>query len=149
MEEILKGIIHIMLGLILIILAQVAYAFGGLVIRKYLIGYNPIMVNALMLTISLAMFLPVLFYFRGEIAALNTKNLAFFALAAVLWLVAAETLYITGFQKSPSLTLATLMTLFYPLFSTILGIVFLGEVLSLKIIIGGILMAAGFVFLVT
>lgn len=137
-----------MFGLILIIFAQVAYAFGGVLIRKYLSDYNPLLVSSFMALISGLIFLPVLFLgFRNTISNFTFKNIWPFIVTAFVWLVIAEVLYIYGFQKAPSLTLASLMTLFYPLFSAILGIIFFHEILTWKTILAGILMTSGFVLL--
>ncbi|MFA5749989.1 MAG: DMT family transporter [Candidatus Shapirobacteria bacterium] len=135
-----------MFGLILIICAQIAYAFGGVLIRKYLSSYNPLLVSSLMAVISGLIFLPILFIgFRNIIGNFTFKNIWPFIITALVWLVVAEFLYIYGFQKAPSLTLASLMTLFYPLFSAILGIIFFHEAFTWKTIIAGILMTGGFV----
>ena len=137
-----------MLGLIILIFAQISYAFGGVLIRKYLINYNPLLVSSLMSFISGLIFFPILFFsFRHTVSNITPKNIWVFILTAFIWLVVGEILYVYGFQKSPSLTLASIMTLFYPLFSTILGIIFLGEILTWKIIIAGILMTSGFILL--
>lgn len=138
-----------MIGLIFIFLAQIAYAFGGLVIRKYLGSYNPILISAFMSVVSFAFFLPlIIIFYRSEVGGLTLKASIPFIVAGIVWLVIAEILYNAGLIKSPSLTLASLMTLFYPLFSTILGILFLKEQLTLKTIIAAVLMSTGFVFLV-
>ncbi len=138
-----------MIGLVFIILAQVAYAFGGLVIRKYLGTYNPIFISALMSIVSFAVFLPVTaIFYRGEVGELTFKTGIPFIVAGIIWLVLAEIFYNAGLVKSPSLSLASLMTLFYPLFSTILGIIFLNEALSLKVVAAAALMVAGFVLLI-
>ena len=137
-----------MLGLILIICAQVAYAFGGLMIRKYLSNYNPLLVSSLMAVISGLIFLPILFFgFKNTIGNFTFKSILPFIITAIIWLVIAEFLYIYGFQKAPSLTLASLMTLFYPLFSAILGIIFFHEAFTWKTILAGILMTGGFFLL--
>jgi len=137
-----------MFGLILIIFAQIAYAFGGVLIRKYLSDYNPLLVSSFMAMISGLIFLPVLFLgFRNTISNFTFKNIWPFIVTAIVWLVIAEVLYIYGFQKAPSLTLASLMTLFYPLFSAILGIIFFNEILTWKTILAGILMTSGFALL--
>ena len=137
-----------MFGLILIIFAQIAYAFGGVLIRKYLSDYNPLLVSSLMAFISGLIFLPVLFLgFRNTVSNFTFKNIWPFIVTAIVWLVIAEVLYIYGFQKAPSLTLASLMTLFYPLFSAILGIIFFQEILIWKTILAGILMTSGFALL--
>lgn len=137
-----------MIGLLIIILAQVFYAIGGLVIRKYLGGYPPLMVNGIMVMVSFIVFLPVLLIsYKAEVTTLNLKLVIPFIVAGLLWLVIAETLYVIGFQKAPSLTLASMMTLFYPLFSTILGIIFLKEVITIKTVIASLLMIGGFVLL--
>lgn len=137
-----------MIGLLLIVLAQVFYAFGGLVIRKYLGSYPPLMVTAMLVITSFVIFLPLLFtLYRTDVTNLNIKSIFPFVVAGILWLVIAEALYVVGFQKAPSLTLASMMTLFYPLFSTILGIIFLKETLSAKTVIASLLMVGGFVLL--
>lgn len=137
-----------MFGLILIIFAQIAYAFGGVLIRKFLNNYNPLLVSSLMAVISGLIFLPILFIgFKNTIGQFTFKNIWPFILCAFVWLVVAEFLYIYGFQKAPSLTLASLMTLFYPLFSAILGVFFFHETFTWKTIIAGILMTGGFVLL--
>jgi drug/metabolite transporter (DMT)-like permease len=138
-----------MIGLIFIVLAQVAYAFGGLLMRKYLASYNPVLVSSLMAVTSIIFFIPIiLFFFRLEVGGLTFRSSLPFIAAGIIWLVIAEMLYITGFQKAPSLVLASLMTLFYPLFSAVLGIYFLNEPLTIKTFIAAALMVAGFVFLV-
>jgi drug/metabolite transporter (DMT)-like permease len=138
-----------MFGLILIICAQIAYAFGGMLIRKYLSNYNPLLVSSLMAVISGLIFLPILFLgFKNTIGSFTFKNIWPFIITAFVWLCVAEFLYIYGFQKAPSLTLASLMTLFYPLFSAILGIIFFHEAFTWKTIMAGILMTGGFILLV-
>jgi drug/metabolite transporter (DMT)-like permease len=137
-----------MFGLILIICAQIAYAFGGMLIRKYLSNYNPLLVSSLMAVISGLIFLPILFLgFKNTIGNFTFKNIWPFIITSFVWLCVAEFLYIYGFQKAPSLTLASLMTLFYPLFSAILGIIFFHEAFTWKTIMAGILMTGGFVLL--
>lgn len=137
-----------MLGLIFIILAQIGYAFGGVLIRKYLSSYNPLFVSCLMAIISGLVFLPILFLgFRNTISGFTFKSILPFIITAIVWLVISEFLYIYGFQKAPSLTLASLMTLFYPLFSAILGIILFHEVFTWKTVLAGFLMTGGFILL--
>jgi len=139
----------LVIGLFLIILAQASYALGGLVIRKYLGNYNPVFVSTLMALTSIIIFFPILiFFFKSEIGGLTFKTSLPFIVAGILWLVVAEILYVTGLQKAPSLALASLMTLFFPLFSTILAIIFLKEALTVKTIIAGVLMVTGFILLI-
>lgn len=138
-----------MFGLVLIVLAQIAYAFGGVLIRKYLSSYNPLLVSSLMAVISGLIFLPILFFgFKETVSHFNFKTIWPFIITAFVWLVVAEFLYVYGFQKAPSLTLASLMTLFYPLFSTILGIIIFHESLTIKTILAGVLMTGGFLLLI-
>lgn len=137
-----------MFGLILLFFSQIAYSVGGVLIRKYLSSYSPLLTSCLLSVFSAIIFLPVLFIgFKNTIGNLTFKNLLPFVITAIVWLVIAEFLYIYGFQKAPSLTLASLMTLFYPLFSTILGIIIFHEVLTWKTIVASILMFGGFLIL--
>jgi drug/metabolite transporter (DMT)-like permease len=138
-----------MFGLILIILAQIAYAVGGVLIRKYLSNYNPLLVSSLMVVISGIIFLPILFFgFKNTVQNFSFNNIWPFIVTAIVWLVVAEFLYIYGFQKAPSLSLASLMTLFYPLFSAILGIIIFHDTFTWKTILAGVLMIGGFFLLV-
>lgn len=137
-----------MFGLFLIILAQIGYAFGGVLIRKYLSNYNPLLVSSLMAVISGLIFLPILLLgFKNTVSSLNLKSIWPFILTAFIWLCLSEFFFVFGFQKAPSLTLASLMTLFYPLFSTILGIIFFHEILTWKTILASFLMFSGFILL--
>jgi hypothetical protein len=51
-----------MFGLILIVFSQIIAAFGGVLIRRYLINYNPLLVTSLMAVINGLIFLPILFF---------------------------------------------------------------------------------------
>lgn len=137
-----------MFGLFLIILAQASYSIGGVLLKKYLSNYNPLLVSCLLAIFSAIIFLPILLIgFRSTLTNLTFKNLLPFIITAIVWLVIGEVLYIYGFQKTSSLTLASLTTLFFPLFSTILGIMIFHEKLTWKVITAGVLMFGGFLFL--
>lgn len=137
-----------MIGLLFVILAQVAYAVQAFAIRRYFAAYNPLLVTALLTVISAIFFFPIFFLFKSEWGGLDFKKLVPFIVVGVVSLTIGEIFLIWGFQKAPSSAAASLMAFFYPLFVTILGIFFLKEPLTIRTVIAGILMFLGFAILV-
>jgi len=66
-----------------------------------------------------------------------------FILGFTSWFL-AQLFYVTGIQKSPNAISATLVTLTMPFCALLMSIIFLKETLTIKAIIGGILMLGGF-----
>lgn len=136
-----------MRGEILIILAQVAYAGGILFIKKLTREINPILVTCIIALIGTMTILPILFYFFNDLRLLTGKKLIWAILAGILWTTIGGILYILGVAKIP-ISKASLLALFFPLFTTLLGVIFLGEKITLKFVIAAILMVISYILLI-
>jgi O-acetylserine/cysteine efflux transporter len=122
----------------------------GLIAIKKLRGFAPLELQAWIAWLSLPVLLLLSIEFeRPDLAALAHVSLsawaalAFTALAASL---VAHTGYFYLVQRYPVTSVAPVTTL-SPVFSVLLSVVFLGEMLSRRLIIGGVITLAGVVII--
>jgi drug/metabolite transporter (DMT)-like permease len=108
---------------------------------------NPVLITIIIALTGAIFTLPLLFYFSKDLKAFTGKNLIFAILAGVFWIAVGEILYVLGLSKIPIST-ASLLTLTFPLFVTLLGIIFLGEKISLRFILASFLITIGYIILV-
>ncbi len=137
-------------GVILIFLAQVFWVFQLFFLKKYLTQINPLVINAFQVFFAFLIFIPLLFYFlfSGNISKLITDSKIFWiGVSGILWIILGETFFLFGLFKLP-ISLASFIALIYPLLATILGVLFLKEVIDLYFILGAILIILGFVLLI-
>jgi len=136
-----------MRGELLIILAQVAWAFSVLFIKKLTQDINPVLVTLVIALIGVIFILPILFYYLEDIRLFSSQKIIWAILAGILWIAVGEILYISGLKKIP-ISRASLLSMTFPLFVTLIGVIFLGEKISLKFIIAAFLMAIAYILLV-
>lgn len=132
------------LGLFYIIIAQFLWATELIIVRKFFPNLNSITLSAIGSIIGSIFYLPSLFVFKEKI---NSRDwLILFIYAFTSWFL-AQIFYIRGIQKGINAFTITLTTLFFPFFAVVLASIFLKEALTLKIIIGGIIMTIGFLII--
>lgn len=136
-----------MRGEFFIIGAQVVWAISALLSKKLSAQIHPALVTFLFAAIGTLSLLPFFIYFSKDIALLSRQQWIWIVAGGVLWIALGEVLYIYGVSKI-SLLHAGLLALTYPLFITILGVIFLGEVITLKFLIASALFVAGYLVLV-
>jgi len=132
------------MGLVFIIIAQFLWALELILIRKFFPTQNAVFVSALTCVIGALFYLPALFIYKQSFTPREWIVLIILGITA--WFLALIC-YVYGIQKSPSAFLATLATLLMPLFAVIMGAIFLHENVTVRSIIGGILMIAGFLII--
>jgi drug/metabolite transporter (DMT)-like permease len=69
-------------------------------------------------------------------------------LASFFWMVLGEVLFTMGISRT-TLSNAAVLTLTLPLFTVSLGVLFLGEALSVRFLLAWALIVAGFALLIT
>ena len=123
----------------------------GLIAIKKLHGFRPLELQAWIAWLSLPVLLVLSLEFeRPDLGALAHVSLgawaalAFTALAASL---VAHTGYFYLVQRYPVTSVAPVTTL-SPVFSVILSVILLGEVLSTRLVVGGVITLAG-IFIIT
>jgi drug/metabolite transporter (DMT)-like permease len=129
------------IGLVYIVLAQLMWSTELILVRKFFPGMHPFFLSAIGSVIGSVFYLPGLFVYKEKISSGNWIILIIYAITS--WFL-AQILFITGVQRGLSAFTVTLATLTLPIFSVIMGMIFLKEVLTLRAIIGGALIVIGF-----
>ena len=136
-----------MIGEVMIILAQVSWAFGALLTKKLAKDINPVVVTGVIAIIGTVCVLPFLIYFSKDLKLFTGAKVWWAIAPGLLWIATGEVMYVFGLSKT-SLSHAAVLALAFPLFATTLAIVFLGETLNLKFIVASLFMIVGYVILV-
>jgi drug/metabolite transporter (DMT)-like permease len=127
-----------MRGEILIIWAQISWAISILFVKKLTGQINPVVITVIIALSGTIFVLPLLFHFSKDLKAFTGKNLTFAIIAGILWITVGEILYVSGLSKIP-VSRASLLTLTFPLFVTLLGVIFLGEKFRMLMVRVGVL----------
>lgn len=129
------------IGLIYIVVAQLLWSTEMILIRKFFPSVNPFYLSAIGSVIGSLFYLPTFLIIRQKFTVHNWLILFVYALTS--WFL-AQIFYVSGIQKGLNTFSVSLATLTLPVFSVILGMIFLKESLTVKTVIGGVLMVAGF-----
>jgi len=132
------------MGLIYIIVAQFFWALELILIRKFLPNQNSIAVSAITAVIGAIFYLPTFLFVKQKFYPKDYLVLIILGLTS--WVI-AQACYITGIQKGASAYVVTLATLTMPLMTFIMAAVFLKEALTIKIVLGGMIMIIGFLII--
>jgi len=136
-----------MKGEIFIILAQLVWAISSLFVKKLLQDTNPLLVTSLIAFLGTIFVFPFLIYFWNELKIFTPQKLIWAILAGLFWIALGEIFYSLGLRKVP-ISRASLLALSFPFFTTLLGVIFLSEKITLRFILGTIFMVIGYIILV-
>ena len=138
-----------MLGILFIIAAQLAFAIGSLFLKKLTADTDPLLATATMVVMGAISLSPILLHFSHDFQKLVlAPKMLWAALAGIFIVGIGEVCYTYGISKTPLSNLG-LLSLFFPLFTALLGYFFLGETLGTKEAIAAMLIIAGYMVLVT
>lgn len=130
-----------MIGLIYVIIAQSLWALELILVRKFFPTQNPILMAAMTSIIGSAFYAPFIFIYKQKFT--SVEWIVIIVLALTAWFL-AQVFYVKGIQMSTNAYLASVVTLTMPLLAAIMSIVLLKETITVRMIIGGIIMATGF-----
>jgi S-adenosylmethionine uptake transporter len=130
---------------LLLVLAQLLWAASWLVTKKLIGDISPIFLYILEGIFAFIVTIPFIFFFSREFKNLKGNFLWWVFISAILAVVGTIIYYI-AFKKVP-FTVASLSALSYPLFCTLLAILFLKEALTIKFVIAASFMVIGFLVL--
>ncbi len=136
-----------MLGELLIIGGQFAFAAGIIFTKKLSADTNPFLVAAIVALIGALSMTPILFYFSKDLLSFSKEKIVLAVLAGIFWIAIGEALYTYGLSMT-TISTASLLALSFPLFAITLGIIFFGDPINIKFIIAALLMISGYVLLV-
>lgn len=129
------------MGLIFIVIANFFWATELILVKKFFPTQNPFIVSAITCITASVFYLPTFFVYKQKFTF--QEWVVLFILGLTSWFL-AQLFYVTGIQKSQSATAATLVTLTMPFCALLMSMIFLKETLTIKTVIGGLLMLGGF-----
>ena len=136
-----------MLGELLILGGQLAFAIGVIFTKKLSADTNPFLVAAIVALIGALSMTPILFYFSKDLFSFSKDKIILAILAGIFWIGIGEALYTYGLSMT-TISTASLLALSFPLFAITLGIIFFGDPINVKFIIAALLMISGYILLV-
>lgn len=131
-------------GEVLVILAQVVWAIALLLQKKVVGNVDPLTVTFVS---SLAGSLVLTPFILTKDISISRVDLMYLIIAGTLWIAAGEFIYISGLKLTTA-SRASLLALTFPVFVTVLAIIFLGEQITWKFILASILIATGIIVMV-
>lgn len=132
------------MGLLYVIIAQFFWALELILIRKFFPTQNSVAISSATSIIASILYLPTLLIIRQKF---SSKDIIILIILSITSWFLAQIFYITGIQKGVSAYAITLATLMMPLLTFIMAAVFLKEPITLKILVGGIIMIFGFLII--
>ncbi len=129
------------IGLIYIIIAEFLWATEIVFIRKFFPAANSLFLAAVGSIIGSLFYLPIFFTSKEKFSLNSWIIIIIYAFTS--WFL-AQLFYVSGIQKSSNSMAVTFAVLSLPLFTLILSAFFLKEALTLKAVIGGLIMIVGF-----
>lgn len=133
-------------GDLLILGSQLAWAVGALFLKKLTGTVNPALAMALVAIIGGITLIPVLFIFHRDLYTLTREDVFWAAIRGVIGVTIAGLLFTYGISRT-SLSHAAVLALAYPLFTVLLGVLFLGEAITWQFIVASILFIIGYIIL--
>jgi len=132
------------IGLLYVVISQLLWATELILIRKFFPNVNSFFLSAVGSVIGSLFYLPSLFIFKEKFSPKSWIILFIYAFTS--WFL-AQIFYVSGIQKGANAFTVTLATLLMPLFTFVMAAIFLKEVLTIKTIIGGLIMIIGFLII--
>jgi len=130
------------MGILYVILADLLWAGEIIFTKKFFSGRSPVLVAAFASFSATLFYLPTLLVVREKI---TTRDLILFAIMGVFVYVIPQIAYVKGIQETKSAVAISLASLTLPIFASLFSILILKETISLKLVLGSILVAVGFV----
>lgn len=136
-----------MIGLIYVIIAQFFWATELILIRKFFPNVNSLFLSAIGSVIGSIFYLPILISSKTKLFSMSPKEILILVIYSLTSWFLAQIFYVTGIQKGTTAFAVTLSTLSMPIFAIIMGMIFLKEIITIKEILGGVLMIIGFLLI--
>lgn len=133
-----------MIGLIYIIIAQFFWATELILIRKFFPNVDSLFLSAIGSIIGSIFYLPIIFVSKTKLSSMSSKEIIILLIYSVTSWFLAQIFYVSGIQKGTTAFAVTLSTLSMPFFAIIMGTIFLKEAITIKAVLGGLLMIFGF-----
>lgn len=130
------------MAILYVIIADILWAGEIIFTKKFFSNRNPVLVAAFASFFATLFYLPTLAMVREKI---TPRDIVLFIIMGIFVYVVPQILYVKGIQETKSTIAISLATLTVPIFTSLFSIFILKEAITLKLIIGSVLVAAGFI----
>ena len=130
------------MAILYVIIADILWAGEIIFTKKFFMGRNPVIVAAFASFCGSLFYLPALLTVKEKI---TLRDIGLFAIMGIFVYVVPQILYVKGIQENKSAIATSLASLTIPIFTAIFSIYVLKEAVTIKLIMGSLLVAAGFV----
>jgi drug/metabolite transporter (DMT)-like permease len=130
------------MAILYVIIADILWAGEIIFTKKFFVGRNPVIVAAFASFCATLFYLPTLALVKEKI---TFRDMILFAIMGIFVYVIPQILYVKGIQEAKSAVAVSLASLSIPIFTALFSIFILKEAITLKLIIGSLLVTAGFI----
>ena len=130
------------MGIVYVIIADILWAGEIIFTKKFFNNRSPVLVAAFASFFGALFYLPTLVMVREKI---TFRDIILFIIMGIFVYVIPQIFYVKGIQETKSAIAVSLVSLTVPIFTSFFSIYILKEAVSLKLIVGSILVAAGFI----
>jgi transporter family protein len=135
------------IGLIYIVLAQLFWSTELILVRKFFPTTDSLFLSAVGSIIGTIFYIPFFMASKTKLFSMPPKEIIILVIYSLTSWFLAQIFFISGIQRGLNAFTITLATLTFPVFSVILAMIFLKETLTIKAVIGGILIIVGFLII--
>jgi len=130
------------MSILYVIIADILWAGEIIFTKKYFAGRSPVLVAAFASFFATLIYLPILTTVKEKI---SPRDIILFIIMGVFVYVIPQIFYVKGIQETKSAMAVSLASLTIPIFTSLFSILILKEAITLKLVMGSILVAVGFV----
>ncbi|MCX6732440.1 MAG: DMT family transporter [Candidatus Roizmanbacteria bacterium] len=130
------------MGIVYVIIADILWAGEIIFTKKFFSNRSPVLVAAFASFFGALFYIPTLVMVKEKI---SSRDIVLFIIMGVFVYVIPQICYVKGIQETKSAIAASLVSLTIPIFTSFFSVFILKETISLKLILGSILVASGFI----
>jgi len=130
------------MGIIYVIIADILWAGEIIFTKKFFNNRSPVLVAAFASFFGALFYLPILATVKEKI---TPRDIVLFIIMGIFVYVIPQICYVKGIQETKSAIAISLASLTIPIFTSLFSIFILKEVITFKLIVGSMLVAAGFI----
>jgi len=130
------------MSIIYVIIADILWAGEIIFTKKFFSGRSPILVAAFASFFATLFYLPTLIMVKEKI---TSRDIVLFIIMGIFIYVIPQIFYVKGIQETKSAIVISLASLTIPIFTSLFSILVLREMITIKLVVGSILVAIGFI----
>ena len=130
------------MSILYVIIADIMWAGEIIFTKKFFSNRSPVLVAAVASFFGALFYIPTLITIKEKV---TLRDLVLLAIMGIFVYVVPQICYVKGIQETKSSIAISLATLTVPIFTSLFSIFILKEPITVKLIVGSVLVAAGFI----